>query len=195
MFKRHKPISKFRHAREMVWPSMGWRRAVKYWRLRIGRMNDSTRSIALGFAIGFGVAFSPLIGTHFFQAAAIAYILRANIMTALIGNCFGNPWTFPFIWWASIEFGANLVSLFGIRTKNQLPEDLGLAALWDIILHKPFDLFLPWMLGGHVLGILSVFVMYPVFYWMVEATKRARRRGKLYKIHQLAREVTSEKKF
>ena len=195
MFKRRKKLTLFQHAREMIWPSMGWRRMGRYIRLRITRLSDSARSIALALAIGVGVGFSPLIGTHFPQVIFLAWMFRVNIMVALVGNCIANPWTFPFIWWASIKFGAFLVSAFGIHTKTAaLPPHLDLSHLWHIMTHEPVRIFLPWMLGGHVLGILAALISYPIFYRVVKAAKTARSRAKLYKIHQMAREVTAEHK-
>ncbi len=91
MFKRRKPLTPFQHFRELMWPSMGWRRAIRYIWLRITRLSDSTHSIALGLSIGVMVAFNPLIGTHFVQCIFFAYLLRANILCALVGVMFGNP--------------------------------------------------------------------------------------------------------
>ena len=31
-------------------------------------------------------------------AMIMAWVLRGNIMAALVGTTVGNPWTFPFIW-------------------------------------------------------------------------------------------------
>lgn len=192
MFKRRAPLTKLQHLRELLWPSMGWRRAFRYGWLRIARLSDSARSIAFALSLGVAVSFSPLVGTHFVQAGLLAYFFRVNIMVALIANCIGNPWTFPFIWWASIVFGSYLVGIFGVSTLMTLPPDLNFSVLWHIITHEPLRIFLPWMIGGHVLGLLSIPVTYPVFYRMVKAGHLARRQAKLYNIHRVAREVTQE---
>ena len=44
------------------------------------------------------VSFSPFIGFHFLLAILFAYLLRGNLIAALIGTFVGNPFTFPFIW-------------------------------------------------------------------------------------------------
>ena len=35
----------------------------------------------------------------------LAWILRGSMAAAIIGTLFGNPWTFPFIWYLSYEVG------------------------------------------------------------------------------------------
>lgn len=192
MFKRRKPLTALQHVRELFWPSMGWRRMFRYIRLRIQRLSDSTHSIALGLAIGVAMAFNPFIGTHFFQVALLAWILRANILCGLVGNCVGNPWTFPFIWWAGIQFGAYLFRMLGLSASTHLPAHIDFGVITDMIVHNPFQLLLPWTIGGYVLGLLTVPVTYLVAYRVVKAGKLARSRAKLYKIHRVALEVTGE---
>ena len=40
----------------------------------------------------------PLPRLHFVLGGLCAWVMRANIMAAIIGTAVGNPWTFPFIW-------------------------------------------------------------------------------------------------
>ena len=148
MFKRKQKLSLRRQVRELIWPSMGFRRAFRYVRIRIVRMSDSSHKITLGLAIGIWIAFSPLVGTHFIQAGILAYFLRGNILAALIGTLVGTPWTFPLMWWASIELGVFLTSWLGIADRSTLPDDFSLSVLWDFAMSHPLRLFVPWMIGG-----------------------------------------------
>ena len=84
MFKRRKPLGLLKLIREFFWPSMGWKRAFELLKQRILRMSDTPRNIALGLAFGAGVSFSPIMFTHFIQAAFLAFIFRANIPASLI---------------------------------------------------------------------------------------------------------------
>jgi uncharacterized protein (DUF2062 family) len=153
-------------------------------------MSDSTHSIALGLAIGVAIAFNPLLGTHFAQAALIAWLVRVNIPCALIGTLFGNPWTFPFIWWGGIKLGFYIFVLLGLDASAELPHHLDFEVLWHLIRHAPLLVLLPWTVGGYLLGVLSMPITYVVCFWLVQAGKIARKKAKLYKIHQVAREVT-----
>ncbi len=171
---------------------MGWGRACKYVYLRLVRLSDSTHKIAAGLAIGAAISFSPLVGTHFIQAGLIAYFIRANILAAIIGTLVGMPWTFPFMWWASITLGSTLFEFFGLPASRNLPDNIDFNVFWQILTHEPMRIFAPWMLGGHLLALLSVPFTYTLSYHFIRAAKAARTRARLRAIHRVAVEVTEE---
>lgn len=177
MFKRRKPLTLLQIVREAFWPSMGIKRSIIYIKHRLLRVADTSHSIALGLAIGFGVSFTPLLGTHFIQAGCIAYVCRGNIFSAMMGTFVGNPWTFPFFWWSGYSFGSFLFGFFGIEGTGTLPEDSSLSVLWEIVKTQPLTLFLPWMLGGYILCAAVVPLVYPVYFFIVRAGKAARRKA------------------
>ena len=174
MFKRRKPLSLSETAQQIFWPSMGWKRSILYTKHRLLRVSDTTHSIALGLAIGLGVSFTPLLGTHFLQAGIIAFLLRGNVFTAMIGTWIGNPWTFPFFWWAGLSFGSFLFSFFGIQGASDIPDALTLSTIWDLAWTEPLTLFFPWMLGGYILLVLSIPPSYLLYYKMIHSAKKAR---------------------
>jgi len=194
MFKRKKPLSLLQIAQQFCWPSMGWKRFFVYIKYRLMRVADSTHKIALGLAIGMAISFTPLLGTHFLQAGIIALILRANIFSAMIGTFVGNPWTFPFFWWAGFSFGAFLFSLLGLDGHHPLPAHIDFNILWDMIRHKPMTVFLPWMLGGYILCALCLPTSYFVFYYLVETAKKARDKAKMKRFEKITSEITGQKK-
>ena len=51
--------------------------------------------IAIGFAAGVFVSFTPLFGLHIVLGAALAWLVRGNIVASLIGTLAGNPVTTP----------------------------------------------------------------------------------------------------
>ncbi|MCD8566731.1 MAG: DUF2062 domain-containing protein [Alphaproteobacteria bacterium] len=155
-------------------------------------MSDTTHQIAGGLSIGTWIAFSPLVGTHFIQAATIAWLLRVNILSALIGTLIGTPWTFPLMWWASIELGVYLTSFFGIGSVDTLPENINLTVLWDIATTKPLELFLPWMIGGYALGLVCALLSYVLLFRVVQAAKAARTRAKLAGMDREAHRITDD---
>lgn len=194
MFKRRDPRSILQNIRELFWPSMGWTRAAAYTKHRIIRLSDTPQNIALGLAIGVAISFTPILGTHFIQAGLIAYLLRANFLAALIGTFAGNPWTFPFMWWAAMSFGSMLFGLFGLPASVALPEHASLSVIWDLIQNDPLRIFFPWLLGGYLLGLLTVPLSYALFYQMVKGAKLARKKTREHCIHIEARSVTGQKK-
>lgn len=193
MFKRRKPRSVLQNIRELFWPSMGWIRAFRYTKHRVIRLSDTTQKIALGLAIGAAISFTPIVGTHFIQAGFIAYMVRANFLAALIGTFTGNPWTFPFMWWAAMSFGTFLFQLVGLPAEAALPDHVNLSIIWDIIKNDPFRIFAPWFVGGYLLGMLSIPLSYMIFYNLVSGAKLARKKAREHKLHKVAREVTGQK--
>lgn len=178
MFKRRSPLTLTQLTISLFWPSMGWRRALIYTKHRLLRVADSTHNIAFGLAIGLGVSFSPLLGTHFIQAGILALLFRANAFSAMMGTFFGNPWTFPFIWWGALSLGHFLFGVFGIAGTQDLPPDLTIPVLWEIAMDRPLEIFLPWMLGGYILLFAAIPPAYFIYYRLVKAAKKAKARAK-----------------
>lgn len=177
MFKRRVPLSFTKTTKEFFWPSMGWKRAMSYLKHRVLRISDNTHNIALGLAIGLGISFTPLLGTHFVQAGALAFIFRANVAAAILGTFIGNPLTFPFFWWAGISAGGFLFALFGMSADANIPTHLDMSALWIIIKTHPWDLFMPWMLGGYLLAVITTPAGYYVYYKLIVAAKIAKEKA------------------
>ena len=194
MFQRRRTPSYFTRLMDFFWPSIGWKRSFLYIKHRLIRLSDSTHKIALGLAIGSAISFTPIVGTHFIQAAAAAYLARANLLSAVVGTFIGNPWTFPFMWWVAISFGSFLFHLMGLPSSTALPDEMNFAVLWELITHEPLRIFLPWMLGGYIAALISIPFTYMVFYRLIGAAKHARARARIRKLHKTAKEVTGQPK-
>lgn len=50
--------------------------------------------LALAFAVGVAIAFSPFIGAHTLLAVVVVWIFRLNPMAVFVGAFITNPWTF-----------------------------------------------------------------------------------------------------
>lgn len=194
MFQRREALTLLQKLKEFFWPSMGWKRTYKYIKYRLVRLSDSTHKIALGLAIGCGISFTPLVGTHFIQAGFLAYIFRANLLAAIIGTFVGNPWTFPFMWWTAISFGSFLFGVLGLPANTALPEEMNFSILWELITNEPMRIFLPWLLGGYIAAIICVPIAYYIFYRFVGAAKQARSKARLRRVHLTAQEMTGQRK-
>ena len=55
----------------------------------------------------------PFFGLHFFSPPSLAWLLRANILAALIGTFAGNPLTFPLIASLSLALGRRILGYGG----------------------------------------------------------------------------------
>lgn len=194
MFRRRNRRGFWRSLAVAVYPPGGWRRALSYVAHRLRRLPDTPERIARGVAAGVFVSFTPLFGLHFIFAALIARVMRGNIMAALLGTFFGNPFTFPIIVALSIELGSIMLGHGGFLHFQQVmrTSSTAWAEIWtnlDALLSgAPADwtgflvflqrVFLPYLVGGIVPGVVSAAVMYYVTLTLVNAY-RARRRKKL----------------
>ena len=80
-------------------------RTKKYISLSIKRIKGSPQALSLGLATGIAISFTPFIGLHALLAIFISWVIGGSMAAALIGTLFGNPWTFPFIWYFTFEIG------------------------------------------------------------------------------------------
>ena len=80
-------------------------RTKKYISLSIKRIKGTPQALSLGLATGIAISFTPFIGLHALLAIFISWVVGGSMAAALIGTLFGNPWTFPFIWYLTFEIG------------------------------------------------------------------------------------------
>lgn len=179
--------------REALAPRKGFWRGVGYIGKRMQRISDTPHRIALGFACGAVASFTPFFTLHFFMAAFLAWITRANIVAGLAGTVVGNPFTIGPIsavslgigrwmmgrgdegisgykaimdafWAATDSIGAWISSLFGGATA----EMTGLYTFFD-------EVFLPYLIGGIIPGLICGAVFYAILYRLVARAQRRRR--------------------
>ena len=106
MFKRREPLPIWKAVGRFLWPHGGWGRAALYVKHRLRRLPDSPRKISRGITWRASSPPSrPFYGAHFVVAAALAVIMRGNLMAALLGTFFGNPLTYVPIGVVSLNLG------------------------------------------------------------------------------------------
>lgn len=98
MFKRREKLSFWHKVKTWFWPSIGWKKYMRYLLLRLSRIGSSPYSLAAGVACGSAISFTPFVGLHFVLAAITAFLCGGNILASALGTAMGNPWTFPIIW-------------------------------------------------------------------------------------------------
>jgi uncharacterized protein (DUF2062 family) len=153
-------------------PRKSWRRGFEYIGRRVQRLPDSPHRIALGFACGVLASFTPLFTLHFVVAMGIAWVLRSNLIAAALGTAFGNPLTFPFIAGVSLELGGWMLGVEkGLDGFNPGMAFTDFSRFMDRI-------FLPYLVGGVLPGLLCAVVCYVLLRPLV-AAYQSRRRQKL----------------
>jgi uncharacterized protein (DUF2062 family) len=168
--RRHKPTLGHK-VRNLIWPRAGLRRATLYMGHRMRRIPGTPYAIAAGFACGAAISMTPFPGLHFVLSALLAWGMRASIISSAIGTAVGNPWTFPFIWLWTFEFGHWLIGSDSALTQQTIT----LQYLWD----HPLDLLLPMLVGS----IPTAIVIWFAFYWPL---KRMVKTYQLHRRHRLA---------
>lgn len=193
VFKRRDPRSYFRTLVEAFWPRGGWTRAFHYVKHRIRRLPDNPHRIARGVGAGVFVSFTPLFGFHFISAFLAAKVARGNILAALLGTFFGNPITFPIIAFSSMKLGKWMLgtpydegqhqtlagrflgaaedlkhNFFAIFTPEQ--------AHWGNLSYFYSDIFLPYLIGGLIPGLVAAVIAYYLSEPVIAAYQKHRRK-------------------
>jgi hypothetical protein len=176
---RRAPAGLRERLRVAVWPRRCWGRSARYGLLRLGRLQGSPHSIALGVAFGIFSAFVPVLGTQMLIAAALAVLSRASLVGALAGTCIGTPLTYPFMWLGSYSLGAWLLGIDGAQASEgygHLASVLDGASADELARAGGliWPLLKPLTLGGAVLGCLAGLLGYYIVRQLVAEAARRR---------------------
>ncbi len=133
-----------------------WGRTVRFFRyfyLRIVRVRTDAHSTALGLALGVFVGCLPIIPFQFLTVLPLAFLLRANKMTALLGTFVSNPPTLPIFYFFLYKVGKVVVP-------GRVPQlDMQQLAFSEL-LQKGWDLVTVMMVGGLIVGIPAAILTY-----------------------------------
>lgn len=143
-------------------------------------------------ASGVFISFTPLFGLHFILTTAINWAIGGNFVASVIGNWFGNPMTLPVIAYSSVWLGQwlmhvekkiDLYALMHITTEMSTELWRNCFAIftpatmrWDAFREFTNDYFLPYLLGGLILGLPFALASHFVTVRAVEAYRRLRSR-------------------
>ena len=176
MFRRRRKLTIREKVQNFVWPRAGFKRTGRYWAHRISRLSGTPKSIALGLACGVAVSFTPFIGFHFALAALFAWMMGANLLASALGTAAGNPWTFPFIWYATYKTGAWMLGPLGV-SDGIVPEHFTM----DLLVQHPLQVFLPMLLGSLPYAVVAFVLTFLIGNRAVggyQALRRARRKAR-----------------
>lgn len=210
VFKRREPKSWGRAIRDALWPRGGWARAFHYVKHRVRRLPDSPERIARGIWAGVLTTFTPFYGLHFFCAALLAWIMRGNIISALMATFFGNPLTYVPIGVISLQTGHWMLGTkldeehersFGGKffdAGNDLWLNLkawltGAPTDWTG-LHVFYDeIFFPYLVGGIVPGVITATISYYLSVPVIRAYQHRRKGAIKAKLSAIRAKATAAK--
>lgn len=191
IFRRRDRRPPLRAIADFLWPRGGWGRAAMYVKHRIRRLPDSPERIARGVWAGVFTSFTPFFGFHFIVAGSLAFVMRGNILAALMATFFGNPLTFVLIGAVSMRVGHWLLGTHFEKANVSLGEKFAEAAesLWfnfkAIFTSEVADwhslsvfydeVFFPYLVGGVIPGIITATVAYIISLPLIFAYQKRRR--------------------
>jgi uncharacterized protein (DUF2062 family) len=136
------------------------------------------------------MSFTPFFGLHFLGAGLMAWLIRGNILAALLATFVGNPLTTPFFAVLSITLGHWMLGIdkplsaeyIGMAFANA-GADLwfNVAALfgpehtrWDGLAQFWHEIYVPYFIGALAPGLLLSAAFYYVTIPLVHAYQKAR---------------------
>ncbi len=184
----------------LLWPKRGFGRVWRFVMLKLSRLRATPHAIALGFAAGTAVSFTPLIGLHILLAIAIAFAFRGSLLAAALGTLVGNPATFPAIFALSYGVGTlispgadaeakaeGIVNHAGVVTSEPVPEifikadipqvPVPASEAWFGSLEGFWPFFSTMLIGSIPLVILSFGIAYVFARMLLTSLSTVRRKA------------------
>ncbi len=146
-------------------------KTAAFYARRLLALDDTPERIALAFAFGVFLAFSPLLGLHTILGLTFAFIFGLNRVAVLLGVWVNNPWTLVPIYAAAAYVGG---FLFGFPQPPDLPK-IGWGEFWHggfwLHLISHWKMLMPMILGSTILSVISGLLSYPVALYVIRQGK------------------------
>lgn len=128
-------------------------------------MNVSPKKLAMSAALGALVGISPYIGLQTYIGLVLSTYLNLPIYPIMIGVYVTNPITIPFIFALTTKFGLIILGMddaFDFDWHN-----VTISSLWE----AGKTLFIPFIVGTHVAGIISAIATYFIVLYIAKKYK------------------------
>lgn len=153
-------------------------RAIKLRYLQLLRIKDTPSRVALGLAIGVAAGCLPCMGVQSLIALPLAFLMRANKISSLIGVWWTNPVTFIPIYYTEYVIGTIFSSYSTLSYADFYAKTVQLKNLEDVT-NLGFEILTPMTLGSlvvaAVLGPLTFLVCRSYLQKRREKRKQKRR--------------------
>jgi uncharacterized protein (DUF2062 family) len=140
---------------------------------RLVSLDDSPQRIALGFAVGVFLAFTPLLGLHTLLGLLLAFAFGLNRVAVLVGLFINNPWTLFPIYGLATYVGGLFV---GFPPSSHVPP-LGFGALFQtrfwVEMAGKWAFWKPLLLGSAILSCAAAAFSYILTLLIVRRMKSA----------------------
>lgn len=126
--------------------------------LKLFRINDTPQRIALG--LGLGVFLGILPGSGPVAALFLAFLLRVNRASALLGSLITNTWLSIVTFVLAVKLGAYLLGLEWQQVYTDCIVFFKLFRFSDLLRITALKVLLPVILGYILVSLLLGFVVY-----------------------------------
>jgi uncharacterized protein (DUF2062 family) len=126
------------------------------------QVDDRPARVALAFALGVFVSFSPFLGFHTGISLGLAFLLRLNRVAILVGTWVNTPWTIAPVYTAGTLLGC---ALLGVSPASLGAVDWSLhgRAFYEALFRGFRPLLAPFLVGNLILaaaaGVVTYFVL------------------------------------
>ncbi len=143
-------------------------RLIRYHFLKVLRLRDQPHKVALGFALGVLVGFTPTIPIQTYLAVGLAFIFRGSAIAAAAAVWISNPLTLAAFYYAEFVVGRWIVG-------SEMTFHLANHSIFTLVKQTGEALWLM-MIGGIAMGLPAGFVAYLFIYALFESQRRRRER-------------------
>jgi len=131
------------------------------------QLNDSPNMLAIAFAVGIFIAFSPTIGLHTVSCLFVAWIFRLNKLVVFTAAFVNNPWTMVPLYGFCLWFGIIITGSM-IEAPDIAWQSLTFTSTYHIL--RPY--LWPFVAGTIVAGAAAAIISYFFIYWAVVRYRR-----------------------
>ncbi len=132
---------------------MAYRRRLKYYLIKLCRLQDSPRAIAGGFACGTVIHFYPTCGFGALFAVGVARLFRTNLIAATLAWAITLP-LFPLLFYLNLVTGTFVHNL----TMNRM--NLNAAKITHIHIKSILLVGKVFLLGSVINGLLGAVIIW-----------------------------------
>lgn len=143
---------------------------------KIFTVEEPPERVALAFAIGVFIGFSPLLGLQTLLAVVVAVAFRLNKPAIITGAYLNNPWTIGPIIAASWWVGGWLIGAPRVDLPQMTLTALGDAEFWRTLAGQWRQL-VPFAVGATIFSFLGAAIAYPVMVHLLRVYHRQYPRG------------------
>jgi uncharacterized protein (DUF2062 family) len=146
---------------------MGWLRRTGQILLHV---EDRPSRVALAFAVGVFIAFSPFLGIHTLLAIVIAVAFRLSKPAIVVGAWTNNPWTIAPMYSAGTLLGCFVLGV-SPASLGEIDWSLHGRAFYESLAAGFRPLLLPFVVGNLLLGAVAALVSFLVLRFLLAQRK------------------------